>query len=95
MSLSIDKEIGLWSRVAGDGLDIATLVAHAGPENPKRARVGFALAVVAAITLLDVTTARTTTEAHRRNKGLARDYSDRSGLPKGIVSSRGMAAPSG
>src|SRR4051795_6140533 len=26
LSLSTDKQVGLWSRVAGDGLDIATLI---------------------------------------------------------------------
>ena len=25
MSLSTDKQVGLWSRIAGDGLDLATL----------------------------------------------------------------------
>src|SRR5690349_10617260 len=27
LSLSVEKDVGLWSRVAGDGLDIATLAA--------------------------------------------------------------------
>jgi hypothetical protein len=26
LSLSVDRQTGLWSRVAGDGLDVATLM---------------------------------------------------------------------
>ena len=46
----------VWARVAGDALDIATLVAHMTPENPKRHNVGIALAAVAGVTLLDLLT---------------------------------------
>ena len=47
----------VWSRVAGDALDVATLLAHMSPDNPKRHNVGIALAAVAGVTLLDVMTA--------------------------------------
>src|SRR3954454_21665768 len=36
LSLSIEKRAGLWSRVAGDGLDIATLAAAFRDDNPKK-----------------------------------------------------------
>ena len=35
LSLSIDKQTGLWSRVAGDALDIATVATAMRPGNPK------------------------------------------------------------
>jgi len=36
LSLSPEKRLGLWSRVVGDGLDIATLLSASRPDNPKR-----------------------------------------------------------
>src|SRR3954469_6105295 len=36
MTLSPDKNAGLWSRVAGDALDIATLTTGLRNDNPKR-----------------------------------------------------------
>src|SRR5215213_2735411 len=47
LSLSVDKEKGLWSRVAGDGLDIATLLNELRDSNPKRDNVAMALTLVA------------------------------------------------
>jgi hypothetical protein len=44
----------VWGRVAGDALDIATLLPYLGPDNPKRGNVAIALAAVAGVTLLDV-----------------------------------------
>ena len=54
VSLSTDKHLGLWSRVAGDGLDIATLMTAMRHDNPKRDNVGIALAAVLGVTLLDI-----------------------------------------
>src|SRR5947199_8743392 len=36
LTLSVEKNAGLWSRVAGDGLDAATLIAHWPHANPKQ-----------------------------------------------------------
>src|SRR3954468_7267805 len=36
LSLSTDKKAGLWSRVAGDGLDLATLMGGLHYDNPKK-----------------------------------------------------------
>jgi hypothetical protein len=44
----------VWGRVAGDALDIATLAAYLGPDNPKRGNVGVAMAAVLGVTVLDV-----------------------------------------
>ena len=90
LCLSIDKPAGLWSRVAGDGVDIATLLTGMRSDNPKRDNVMLALAVVLGVTVLDAVAAQATTSRHRRN-GEPRRYNDRSGYPKGIQHSRGAA----
>src|SRR5947209_5166751 len=36
LTLSVDKQAGLWSRVAGDGLDILTVLPALSRQNPKR-----------------------------------------------------------
>ncbi|MBZ9677621.1 hypothetical protein [Mesorhizobium sp. ES1-1] len=88
LSLSVDKQAGLWSRVAGDGLDIATLLAAYRHDNPKRDNVGLALAMVAGISLLDVIAAKGVTARHSRGATKPRDYSDRSGFPGGLAAAR-------
>lgn len=47
---------GIWSRVAGDALDIAVLLGHLTPRNPKRRSVGFALGAVLGVTVVDLVT---------------------------------------
>lgn len=49
---------GLWARVGGDVLDLATLGSALLDANPKRGNVGVAAGAVAAITALDVAAAR-------------------------------------
>lgn len=90
-SLSTEKELGLWSRVFGDALDIATLVAACRYNNPKRDNVALALAVVAGIALLDLGSANAQTVTHSRQRDKNRDYSDRSGFPGGAIMARGKA----
>ncbi len=91
LCLSIDQQAGLWSRVAGDGVDIATLLTGMKSGNPKRDNVMLALAVVLGVTALDIVAAQAVTSRRRRNGAEPRSYSDRSGYPKGIESSRGAA----
>ena len=92
-TLSVDSKPGLWSRVAGDTLDIATLV-YALRGNRKRGNVGIALAAVAGVAALDLVTAVALHRRHSRGAkgGEPRDYGDRSGWPKGLEASRGAAA---
>jgi hypothetical protein len=79
-------------RVAGDGLDILTLLAAAArPGNRKRGNVGFALAMVLAVTMLDLMTAQAVAERHGRRLEGARRYADRSGFTKGLENARGAA----
>jgi len=42
LCLSIDKRAGSWNRVAGDGIDIATLLTRMRSDNPKRDNVMLA-----------------------------------------------------
>ena len=90
-TLSVDKPVGLASRIAGDALDLATLSSALHPDNPKRRNVAIAMALVAAITLLDLAAYAGVKAAHPRAPGSDRDYSDRSGLPRGAQASRGLA----
>ena len=81
----------LWGRVAGDALDLATLAA-AYPDNAKSTNVAIAIANVATVTMLDVMAAQQMGAIYERQRMPARDYSDRSGLPRGVEASRGAAA---
>jgi hypothetical protein len=90
-TLSMDKHIGLASRVVGDLIDIATLMPALSSRNPARGNAMIALGAVAAITALDCVAYSAVAQTHSRNRGQTRDYSDRSGFPKGIEAARGSA----
>lgn len=81
----------LWGRVAGDALDLVTLAA-AYPNNPKQTAVAVAMANVAAVAILDVMAAQQLGATQVRQRMPMRNYSDRSGLPRGVEASRGIAA---
>jgi len=93
LSLSADKQIGLWSRVAGNGLDAATVVTGLRRENPKRDNVRTALGMLVGVMLLDLVVAQAVTNRHSRKRpgGQLRSYSDRSGFPQGVQAARGAA----
>jgi hypothetical protein len=91
LSLSTEKNLGLWSRVGGDGLDIATLLKARRDDNPKLQNVTTALALVAGITLLDIMAAQGTTARHSRTSGDRYIYRDRSGFPDGLAAARSAA----
>jgi hypothetical protein len=90
-TLSVDKPIGLAARIGGDGLDLATLATALHRDNPKRHNAAIATALVAGITLLDFVAYTGVKAAHRRDPASDRDYSDRSGMPRGAHASRGLA----
>lgn len=90
-ALSVDKTAGMWSRVGGDALDLATLALACRSDNPKRTNVKMAIAAVVGITLLDVACATSLSASHGRSRAKPRDYSRRSGFPKGLAASRGLA----
>jgi hypothetical protein len=91
LCLSIDKQTGLWSRAAGDVLDIGTLLPAIHDRNPQRGKAALALTVVLGITVLDLITARAAASRHGRRRGEQRLYHDRSGFPKGLSAARGAA----
>jgi hypothetical protein len=91
LSLSIEKNLGLWSRVGGDGIDIATLLTALRDDNPKVHNVTTALALVAGITLLDLMAAQGSTARHSRRSGDRNIYRDRTGFPGGLAAARGAA----
>jgi hypothetical protein len=80
----------IWGRVAGDGLDVATLLAHF-EDSPRKGNIALALAAVAGATALDVVTAEALTQQKKLPRAATHDYSDRSGFPQGIEAARGLA----
>jgi hypothetical protein len=93
MTLSPDKKAGLWSRVAGDGLDMATLLAELRFGNPRYGSVMAALVMVGGITVLDYIAAQDITVQDDPKRGRRRLYTNRSGFPKGLAAARGQALP--
>ena len=84
--------IGVWSRVAGDALDIAVLgAALVDEDNPKKGNVALALGAVAGITALDFWCARRlhsgrphgSMRVHYENVAEGTPPRPRSGLPSG------------
>lgn len=83
----------VWSRVAGDALDLATLTSGLAGENPRKDNVGLAMAAVAGITALDVVCAQALTEEDKQAQPRfpVRDYSDRTGFPRSLDEAWGAA----
>jgi hypothetical protein len=82
VSLSADRKFGLWSRVAGDGLDLAALMPALDAYNPKRGNAKLAMVAVIGVALLDLYAASSATAQRRRTtNGIS--YRDRSGFPRG------------
>jgi hypothetical protein len=91
-TLSVDKKAGLGARIAGDLIDIATLLPALGSRNPRRANAMQVLMFVSVITVLDVMAYGAVARTHDRGRGPSRDYGDRSGFPKGIPAALGVVA---
>ncbi|WAJ30235.1 cyclase dehydrase [Antarcticirhabdus aurantiaca] len=89
----------LVGRLAGDGLDVATLATAYHDDNPRRGSVGLALAMVAGVAVLDFLATEALGRDERRGAAAVSDwrrrmlaaYSRRSGLPRGVQASRGAA----
>jgi hypothetical protein len=91
MCLSTNSDYGAFSRAAGDVLDLGTLATAYRDDNPKKRNVGIAMAAVAGIAVLDAAVGWAIRDLHKR-KSAPKDFSDRSGFPKGVEYSRGKAA---
>jgi hypothetical protein len=84
----------LWGRVAGDALDIVTLLAAwTRNSGQQKQSIGIALAAVAGVTALDLATAQALTrfESQRKARALSYNYRNRSGLPQPPDMMRGAA----
>ena len=91
LTLSVDKQLGLWSRVGGDALDILTVLPALSRYNPKRGNAALALIALAGVAALDLAAAQSVSARHARGLGPRRSYRDRSGFPKGLESARAVA----
>jgi hypothetical protein len=91
MSLSTEKQAGMWSRVLGDGLDLATLMGAYRSYNAKRTNVGLAIGMVIGVAMLDIAAGKMTVGVHARWSNQYRRYSDRSGFPGNLQQARGAA----
>ncbi|WP_439596422.1 hypothetical protein [Falsiroseomonas sp.] len=98
LSLSVDRSLGLQSRVLGDAVDVATLLTALRPGNPKRDNVILALAMVAGVTMLDILGTQALKARHGRElappapRGVTPHRGDRSGFPQGLARARGAAS---
>jgi hypothetical protein len=81
----------LWSRVAGDLVDIGTIAmaARRTPTGRRETRAWVAMAAVAGIAVVDALVASRLAAETKEGKGEPRDYSDRSGFPGGVEAARG------
>lgn len=91
MSLSVDKNAGLWARVGGDGLDAAALLSGLTPDNPKKANIALALAMIGGIAMLDYRAAQDTAPKRPSPNARRKLYPNRSGFPKGLPAARDRA----
>lgn len=80
----------VWGRVAGDAADLATLLAGLRVSK-RRVNLMIALGSVAAVTALDLVCALQLAQSARQPKQPVRDYTTRSGFPRGISASFGIA----
>jgi hypothetical protein len=79
----------MWARVAGDALDVATVASHLRRDNPRALNAAATLVALAPVGAGDFKVARTLSE--QRPGQPVRDYSDRTGFPRGTAESRGIA----
>lgn len=84
----------IWSRAAGDLLDLAALALARGPDESKRRTATTTMIAVGAITLVDLLVAAGFSHQAARRPSDTRDYSDRVGFPNGLEAARGAAANS-
>ncbi|MCP3402058.1 hypothetical protein [Bradyrhizobium sp. CCGB20] len=91
MSLSVDKNKGLWARVGGDGVDAAALLSGLTSDNPKKGNVALALLMVGGIAMLDYRAAQETKPRRPPRDERRKLYPNRSGFPKGVEAVKGRA----
>lgn len=88
-ALSVDAPQAMWSRAAGDVVHIATLATGLKSEDPdQRRNAAIGLAALAGFLAVDALIAARLSEERGRGDSASFDYSDRTGFPKGIPSTR-------
>ncbi|GJD91291.1 MULTISPECIES: cyclase dehydrase [Methylobacterium] len=81
------------ARVAGDGIDIASVLPALEGDNPNRGNAMVALASLAGVTVADVLCAQALIDAPRMPSDAVRaEYGRRSGFPRAAAAMRGAAA---
>lgn len=89
---SRDPTPWIWARVAGDGLDVATVLPGLTGDPRHRANTAIALGALAGVGVVDVLCAQALSDAPLAPSERVRaDYRSRSGFPKGIAATRGAA----
>lgn len=91
LTLSVDARKGLTTRLIGDAVDAAALLAARRSRDDGTGGLDGALGMVAAIAVADALCLRTAQANRSPARGALRDYSQRSGLPRGVAASRGLA----
>jgi hypothetical protein len=81
----------IWGRVAGDGLDLATLATGLEGHNRNKGNVYLAMAAVAGVTAIDAYCAMTLSGEDASPRPPLRDYSNRRGMPRSPQQMRGAA----
>lgn len=87
-----DPRPWLWARVAGDTLDMSTLAAHAGADNPQAGNARMAMLLASSIGAIDLVCARAADVKAKARLGTRFDYSDRVGMARPAAAMRGAAA---
>ena len=90
--LSTEKSCGIWSRIAGDVLDIAVLSPAYRDDNPKKPNVALALTALIGVAVLDLSCGQGLGSRRRRSGEPLPDYRGRSGFPGGVAAARGAAS---
>ncbi|ALG75272.1 cyclase dehydrase [Azospirillum thiophilum] len=90
-----DPKPWIWSRIAGDAADMATLaagMASGSKDNPRADNARIAFGAVVATTALDLVCAQALHREEARYRSLpVPDYSGRSGFPRPVSAMRGAA----
>jgi hypothetical protein len=92
---SRDPTPWIWGRIGGDALDLATLATGLERVNRNRDNAALAMAAVAGVTAIDVYCATVLSGETTEPMAPAADYTRRSGPPKGVEQTRGLARRTG
>jgi hypothetical protein len=89
--MSHDPTPWIWGRVAGDVVDIATVLSAADSDPDSKVNANLSVMALAGVTLLDIICATGLTREQGDRTTAVVDYGDRSGYPRGLQAARGAA----